>query len=205
MAKITTGRWNDVPAYTGGQSERLELGGHYLQILKAEMISGTGKKSGQPYQMLKLYFDTAKIDPQAGFFGRKYEQSKNFRKDDAKWPNAGTGVVFIPFENETDNIVIGRWNGFLKILEESNSTPGKPFTWDMDTDSLKGKFIGGVFRDEEWMDDKGAIRLTQKLAWFCSVQAVPEATIPDTRTLSGGSTTKSEPKSDNDLDLPFDL
>lgn len=204
MAKINTGNWNDVPAYTGGASEKLELGGHHLQILDAEIIQGTARGSGKPYQMIKLSFDTASIDTQPGFFRRKFEDGKQYGRN--KWPNAGTGVVSIPFPGETDKRTIGRWNGFIEMINKSNSSPGREFKWDIDTDSLKKRFIGGVFRDEEFITDKNEVATTQKLAWFCSVQEVNEAKIPPTKTVERPPTDSwSSPSAADTSSLPFDL
>lgn len=202
MAKIPYRReWADVPAYTGGPSETLELGGHYLQILHADMREGHTQNG--PWQGIRIMFDTHETDCQPGFFRRKYDNSRQWAERDGKdpkWPNDGTGMVFIPQEG-ADKRQIGRYNGFIKMLESSN--PG--WKWDFTTESLRGKLIGGVFRDEEW-EFEGRTGMAQKLAWFCDVEKVPEATIPEPRMLQRkvSRPTPAAPYQD-DTDLPFDL
>lgn len=202
MAKINYDKsWDAVPAYTGGEAETLELGGHYLEIVGAELREGVGANG--PWQAVRIAFDTHITDSQPGFFRRAFDRAKQWAEQDGekpKWPNSGTGMVFIP-QADADNRQIGRWNGFVKTLETSNPD----WKWDLDTDSLRGKLIGGVFREEEW-EYEGRTGMSVRLAWFCEVESVPEARIPEPRMLNRrNQRTQPTPAPSNHADLPFDL
>lgn len=203
--KLNTGNWSDVEPITGGgNTEPLTLGGHYLYILKAEVMEGVSRNTGEPYQMLKLAIDTTDKDSQPHYFMNRWKVAKQWDPS-AQWSGNGYGIVFVPFPDEEDRRKIGRWLGFKKMLEDSN--PG--FKWNETLDALKGKEIGGVFRDEEFYSNNGEIMTTQKLAWFCAKSAVKDATAPKPRLVDDGGARKTNTPPPappaQETELPFDL
>lgn len=60
----------------------------------------------------------------------------------------GVLKVWLPTDDgsDKDKITISKFKGFTKSVEDSN--PG--YSWNWDENSLKGKSVGILFRNEEW-------------------------------------------------------
>lgn len=60
------------------------------------------------------------------------------------------------------------FKGFTTSVEESNDR----YIWDFDENKLKGKLVGVLFGDEEYMTDSGDIRVIAKPQFFRSVKTI---------------------------------
>lgn len=58
--------------------------------------------------------------------------------------------------------------GDIKAIEESNNG----FHFNFDESKLSGKYVGGMLREEEYMNNNGEIKTTIKLAYLCSIDKV---------------------------------
>lgn len=152
--------------------ERLTLGGHKGVIAKAEEYTSeiSGKTS------LKVYVDTAKDDEQPEYFRKIYE---NDTRENKKYPNGAIKYVSLG-ENENQ---VRMLKSFITSVENSNN--GYTYDWNKEVDQLRGKKIGLVFGNEEYLDNEGHIKLSTKLTQFRSIDKVKDVPIPRVKKLDG--------------------
>lgn len=195
--------WEEIP--TNDYAENLEPGGHYLQILSAEERQGQGANG--PWHGLLIFFDCHSTDYQAGAIKAKYEYNKGFR-DDAPWPASGSKMIYLPQDKPESGRSL---KAFIDALEASNA--GFKYDWAKDfIAQIKGKIIGGVFRNEEF-DYNGKTGFTPKLLYFINADDVPNAKKPEPKYLNEDSKVQAkgpeaqgeELPGDDPSFLPFDL
>lgn len=152
--------------------EKLELGGHKGIIIKAEEYTSdfSGKKS------LKVYVDTAKDDKQPEYFKKQYE---NDTRIDRKYPNGA--IKYVPLGEEENQIKMLK--SFLTCVENSNTN--YTYDWNKEVDQLKGKKIGIIFGQEEYISQDGTTKLATKLNQFRSIDKVDNVKIPKVKLLDG--------------------
>lgn len=150
----------------GGEFTPIELGGHIMEIKEVlEMKSKTGK------DMIKVSFDFAHGDNQAGYFVKQF---KDDIRPDKKWPNAGTTYILT---EDQDGNCSRSFKTFTTSVEKSN--PGFSIQWgDNFSACFKGKLVGGVFGLVHDFYDGKCIDKHQ-LRWFRSVDGVKNADIPN--------------------------
>lgn len=149
-----------------GEFTPVELGGHYLVVKEVlETKSSTGK------EMIKVSFDFAQNDKQAGYF---MESFKNDIRPDKKWPNQA--VQYILTEDENGNCSRS-FKTFITCIEHSNT--GFIAQWgDNFGAQFKNKLIGGVFGPQmDYYDGKE--REKRILRWFISTDKVKDAPVPE--------------------------
>lgn len=149
--------------------EKLELGGHKGIIIKAEEYTSdfSGKKS------LKVYVDTASDDKQPEYFKKQYE---NDTRIDRKYPNGA--IKYVPLGEEENQIKMLK--SFITAYENSNNCK---FDWEKDWEQLKGKKIGIIFGQEEYISQDGTTKLATKLNQFRSIDKVDNVKIPKVKLL----------------------
>jgi len=155
-----------------GSYEAPACGGHYLIIKKVEeRQSKTGK------DMIAIMFDFAANDRQPGLFMRTFEEDI---RPDKKWPYAGSQYVMV--NDYTDPSKTSRnFKSFVTSVERSNK--GFVTAWgDNWGAQFKNKVIGGVFGMVE-SEYNGKRSMRPQLRWFCSIEAVPNANIPEPKLL----------------------
>lgn len=169
--------------------EPLTLGGHACLI---KGVEETKSKAGR--DMLKVAIDIGDGDPQAGYYADKFA---NDTRDGKKWPCISYVVT-----EDSDGGCSKQLAGFVTSIEESN--PGFKFPWD-NVAYLKGKKIGGVFGQEEYMGQDGKIKKATKLFWFCSLDRAKDAPVPKLKELKA-ATSPARPAGWADIsadDIPF--
>ena len=151
--------------------EVIELGGHKGIIMQAEEY--TSPQSGKT--SLKVSVDTAKDDKQPNFFAEQY---KNDTRIDRRWSN--NAIKYIPLGDEENQIRMLK--GFITAYEKSNN--GK-FDWNLDWNQLKNKKIGLVFGMEEYENQNGETKTTNRLRDFRSLDKIENVKIPKVKKLDG--------------------
>ena len=170
--------------------EPLTLGGHTCIIKGVEEAKSKAGKD-----MLKIALDIAGEDPQAGYYADRFASDDRPNK---KWPC----VSYVVLEDKDGNCS-RQLAGFVTSVEESN--PGFTFPWDQ-VAYLKGKKVGGVFGQEEYMNDKGEKKKATKLFWFCSADRAKDAKVPKLKELKAATTSPSPVGGLADIDkddIPF--
>ena len=153
-----------------GEFTPIELGGHKLVIMQVEEVTA---RNGN--QFIKVSFDTAKDDVQPNYFANSYKQDARNNK---KW----SGVTTV-FPTDKDGKTSRAFKTFCTAVEKSNA--GFKMVWgEQFCASLKGKKIGGVFGEEDYLNSMNECKTARKLFWFRSIDGVMEADIPARRELS---------------------
>ena len=152
-----------------GEYTPINLGGHKLVIMQVEEITAS---NGNQY--LKISFDTSKDDVQPSYYSNAY---KSDTRDNKKW----SGVTTV-FPTDKDGKTSKSFKTFCTAVEHSNS--GFKMVWgDQFCNALKGKAVGGVFGEEEYVGNDGTIKTARKLFWFRGIDKVMDAEIPAKRTV----------------------
>lgn len=149
-----------------GEFIPVELGGHHLVIKEVcEMTS----KGGKP--MIKVSFDFAKNDKQAGYFEQMF---KDDIRPDKKWPNQAT--KYIVTEDDKGDCSKA-FKTFTTCVEHSNK--GFITEWgDRFESQFKDKLIGGVFGPA--MDYYDGREIEKRiLRWFISIDKALDAAVPE--------------------------
>lgn len=171
-----------------GEFTPIELGGHKLVIMQVEEVTA---RNGN--QFIKVSFDTAKDDIQPSYFANAYKQDTRSNK---KW----SGITTV-FPTDKDGKTSRAFKTFCTAVEKSNA--GFKMVWgDKFCDALKGKAIGGVFGEEEYVGNDGTIKTARKLFWFRSTDKVMDAEVPAKRELDDDVRERIEEKSDGFMNIP---
>ena len=126
-------------------------------------------KSGKP--MIKVSFDFAKNDKQAGYFEKMF---KDDIRPDKKWPNQATQYILT---EDSEGNCSRSFKTFITCVEHSNK--GFETQWgDNFEGQFKNKMIGGVFGSQ--MDYYDGREIEKRvLRWFTSIDKAADAAIPE--------------------------
>ena len=192
-----TGNWERTQAQTGNSSEQLAPGGHAVRIMGAEIRNS---KAGR--EMLVLFLDVKEGSQYDGIFQRKWQNNKNFGR--TNWPNDGTMYTLTCDRDGNTN---PRFKGLIQAVTESNSG----YEWRWDENSLRGKMLGVVFGEEEFIgQNDGQPHIAVKPRYVCAVSKIAEQPVPQIRRAQQPEESYSEPVTNNggftevtDDELPF--
>jgi len=155
--------FDSVIANDGG-GEQLPAGAYVCVIHGAAEVQS---KNGN--QMLRIMFDIAE-GPFTGFYKRKYDaQSGGPYSSNRQWRGVFNQLIYASGGGAN-----AYFKGLTTAIEESNLG----YTWDWNENALKGKKIGFVFRDEEYMSQNGQLRVVAKPVWPRAVAKVREGIEP---------------------------
>lgn len=91
--------------------------------------------------------------------------------------------------------------GFTTAIENSN----KGYTWDFDEKKLKGKIVGLVLGEEEFLNSSGKVRTRTYVAEVRSVNVIRDGKfeVPEIKRLDATKTTSAAPKPAEPFVNPF--
>lgn len=149
--------------------ERLKAGGHKCVIKQVlEGRSQTGK------DMLTISYDTTEEDSQPKFFTEDYLGQSGTAK---KWH--GNHYIVQGTDYFLKNL-----KQFVGAAEASNEGfEGLDKDGTVKTDDFKGKKIGIVFREEEYLANTGRKGTSVKSFYFCNYADAEDKPVPEKRTL----------------------
>lgn len=160
----------DKAAAYDGSFERFPAGGYICQIIKA-WCETTPNGSEQLVLALEVADGEYK-----GYFGKQYNDKRS-QNQNAKWP-----CIFKQFTLGLDGQTNPYFKGMLKSIEESNSG----YKWNWNEGSLANKFIGMIFREEEFEANDGSIKTTVRPAFPRSVSRIRDGVdVPEIKRLNG--------------------
>lgn len=136
------------PIIGSGAVYTLPSGNYEFFIMSAQLT----KSKTTNRDMLKIAFDVAE-GQYADFYRKKYENDKKRDADKAKWSSDAY------FYQMCDEQALGRFKGFIKCLEDSNSG----FSWDWDEKKLHGLHFAGQTRNEPSVGNNGKVYDHNKL------------------------------------------
>lgn len=155
---------------------KLEPGGHLLRILKVEET-----KSAAGKDMVIINVDTTKDDTQPQFYKQRFDADT---RQDKKWPGRIWQLV-LDAEGNTNR----SFKAFITSVKESNE--GFEIKWSEDKnwgDQFKDKLVGGVFRREEYVNEKGKTAWAVKCMGFRSIETIQKGVdVPEDKPLKPGS------------------
>lgn len=169
---------------------RLPAGNYIIKIM--EVLEGQSK-TGKP--MLTVSYDIAEGE-QKDFFTNAYKADT---REEKKWG----GRHWIVTEDNEGNCSRG-FKSFTECVENSN--PGFTIPWGEGfCKAMKGKLVGAMFRDEEYITNKGEYRMSAKIAYWATVDEVREGKLselaPKYCDHSQKTTEEIQKQIDADLDL----
>ena len=126
--------WDNMQEKEVGEVQRIPAGGYVMRILGAEI---TMSRNGN--EMLNLALEVNEGEYK-DYFAERFEQKKGFNAD-AKWP-----CIF-------RQLTRGNSAGYLKRLIGNIERSNQGYSFkanNFDENTLKGKLVGFIFRDEEW-------------------------------------------------------
>lgn len=172
-------------AQTSQEFTPVTPGGHYCTIKQVtEMQSSTGR------DMVVVLLDFCKPDPQAGCFTAQYE---NDIREQKKWPFPGTKYIMINDYNDQSK-TSRQFKTFCTCFEKSN---GCSIKWGTENwaQQFKGKKIGAVYGEEE-NEYEGRTFMRTVAKWFCTVDAVKDAPVPQVKYLPNKPAEEKKPAED---------
>jgi hypothetical protein len=163
---IKPSEWDTTEVITG-DFKRLTLGGHVCQIKNAKIDTTTTGK-----EVLVIQFDIANGDC-ANFYTNEF-QRRFTSNPDAKY----MGV----YRQLTEGNSLKFFKGLITAIENSN----QGYVWNWEEKTLKGKFFGGVFGEEQYLNSKGEAKMSTKCRFIRSVdQVLSGVEIPKPKMLKG--------------------
>jgi len=173
------------------ENEKLPIGGYILEIKNAEVVTT------EYGDRLVFNFDIAEGEFK-DFYANNY---RNQQSEDKKWK--GSYRINVPKDDgtEDDERTKSRFKTAMSLIEDSN----KGFTWAWDETKLKGKKVGGIFRNKEYsFNDRNGF--FTECAWFTTVAKIKDGKfkIPADRLLTATAKKTIDILVENDVsDLPF--
>lgn len=157
-----------------GSFKRLGPGGYVVKLLDVADVPDK--------EYLKVSFDVCE-GPNKDFFMNEF---KSDTRENKKWPNAGT---FIRSYKEK---ALPMLKGFTGAVERSNAG----YTWDFDEKKLKGKIVGLVLGEEEFLNSTGKVRTRTYVAAVRSVDVIRDGKfeVPSLKKLDTTKTTTAVPQ-----------
>ena len=138
---------------------RLPAGGYVVDIKRMEeATASTGK------QMVIVSFDIAEGEYK-DYFARQYKNDKSREITSgrtAKWRG-----VYYTFPLTSEGLTNPSFKGIMTCIENSNY--GFHVQWPLNFDLFKGKKLGLLFRDEEYVANDGTVKVSVKP---CSARSV---------------------------------
>ena len=173
-----------------GNFERMAPGGHVCQILNAVV-----QQNDRGDDMLVLLMDVREGSSYDDFYRREFDRKKSSNPN-ARWP-----CQYRQFTVTKDGSASSYFKGLIQAIEKSN--PGYQWNWDEMT--LRGKYVGMIFREEEFESSYGDIRTTVRPFAARSVETIRNGVeIPEKKPLTSRPTSAKPGFVEvNDDDLPF--
>ena len=179
------GDYEQTKAYT--DAEMLPKGAYVVKIMGATVEENSNG------QYIKIGCDIAEGEFK-DFYANQYKQDQ---REDKKWKC--NYLLNVPKDDGTqeDGWTKRKFKTFTEALEDSNE--GYHFDWD--EKKFKGKHIGGLFNEQEFVKNDGSVGKTVKIGKVISVQALKEGKykMPEDKILT---TTNKNSSSDTFMNLP---
>ena len=167
-----------------GSFKKLSPGGYVVKILDVTDVPDK--------EYLKVSFDVCE-GKDKDFFANEY---KNDTREEKRWPNAGS------FVRSYKEKALPMLKGFTTAIENSN----KGYTWDFDEKKLKGKIVGLVLGEEEFLNSSGKLRNRTYVSAVRSVDVIRkgEFEVPALKKLDATKATSAASKPAEPFVNPFE-
>lgn len=171
-----------------GEFETLPAGGYKCTIKKVVYEKTQAEK-----KYLKIAFDIAEGEYK-NFYQKKFDNDTR-APGDRKW--SGIWTVFI--EGYNPGTTNPKFKGLITSVEASNPN----FKFKFDEQTLVGKKVGIVFREEEFEGQDGQIHTSVKPFFAVSYEKAEEAKIPNPKKIIEKGEAFDDFVTASSDDLPF--
>lgn len=183
-----------------GEYTPITCGGHYLVIKKVFEKNGEGQpikdKHGNP--MIIVCFDMADNDSQPKYATNLFLSDRERYKKFPFWDNSCVQYI----TTESDGKCTRQFKTFTTCFAHSNGIEDDAIVWgDGFCDQFTGKKIGGVFGEVE-NEYQGKRYMKHTLRWFCSIDKVDSATVPDAKRIDGSNSAGATSNNDGFMAIP---
>lgn len=176
--------WNGINGIVPGEYKKVPAGGYVCCIVSAKETTSSSQK-----RMLTIGLDIAEGE-YSSYYTDDFKARKERDPEKAKWGCTyyqnleGKGAEF--------------FKGLITLLEVCN--PG--YTWDWDEHGLRGKQIGVIFREEEYIGNDGKLRSSVKPVSFRMVDDIREGNfkVPEIKRVDSAANVFG---ADNGEEIPF--
>lgn len=134
-----------------GAVRKLPVGGYVCQIKNVEELATRNDK-----EYWKVSIDISEGENK-GYYTNLWKNARATAKDLSKVTWRGVYNIFL---YTPDGYTNPYWKGFITCVEKSN--PGFRMNWGGDVSQFKGKEIGLIFREEEFVGTDGTTRISIK-------------------------------------------
>ena len=187
MEKISN--WENVKASEGFTA--LPAGGYVMKVVGVKVTTSAKGK-----EMMVLALDVAEGDYK-DYFRSQWEFRKKYNAE-AKFP-----CNYYMLTGRDDDAQLSRFKGVINNFCKDNN-----IEWNWDEQILKGKLIGGIIGEEEYITNAGDVRTSLKVVNLRSKENIEKAPAPALKKLANsgapamdiGYGVPSVPTSD---DIPF--
>lgn len=160
--------YDQAASLDGSSFPTIPAGGYVCEI---KFARADQSKSGEP--MLVLAIDVCD-GPQKGFYDKRFTADKA-QDPNAKWRGVYNQMLY------RNGAVSGFFKGLMTAIERSN--PG--YHWDWNEAGLKGKKVGFIFREEEYLNTKGETRTSTKPAFPRDIDTIRKGVeVPEIKRLA---------------------
>ena len=168
--------YNQAASFTGEGGAKLPVGGYICEI-KGARVETVGANAAQKFV---LAIDICEGE-HAGFYDKAWKAAKA-QDAGAKW--RGTYEVFLLKQTGETNPF---FKGMITCIDKSNAPFQTVVNGQINEAALKGKKIGLLFREEEYLKD-GQIRTATKAFAARTVEDIRKGVeTPQKKTLSGNA------------------
>lgn len=189
--------YNQAASFTGEGGAKLPAGGYICEI-KGARVESVGQNAAKKFV---LAVDICEGEHK-GFFDKAWKAAKA-QDAGAKW--RGTYEVFLLKQTGETNPF---FKGMITCIDKSNAPFETVVGGQIDEARLKGKKIGLLFREEEYLKD-GQIRTATKAFAARTVEDIRKGVeTPQKKTLQGGQQQRAQNPAQgftqvDDDELPF--
>jgi hypothetical protein len=171
--------WESIKPETGGEFSRPSAGAYVFGIIKDETTTSRSNN-----EMLVLSLDIAE-----GEFKKYFKDlSEKLNKD-----------FFLKHYRVLTEASIPYLKGDITSIEKSN--PG--FVYNFSDGSLRGKLVGGMLREEEYLDKNGMVKTSLKIMYLCSAEKARSGEL-QTPSVKKLDLSFNPPVDTGDTKLPWD-
>ena len=173
--------YSTAAAYDGSMGQRLAPGGYVCRIIGARSETVNTRSGAKEKFVLAYDIDEGEF---AGYYDAQYKRAKEQSGSSAKW--RGTYDTFILTNEGATNPF---FKGLLTCIDKSNEPFACAVNGQLNEASLKGKLVGLLFREEEYIGSDGKKRTATRACAARSVQTIREGgfEVPEPKLLDGGA------------------
>ena len=169
--------FDNVQAFTG--FEALTPGGHICNIYAVEETQSRAGKD-----MIVIYLDTDKTDSQPNYYSTAF---KNDKRENRKWNN---NAIVRQLVLDADGNANRGFKTFIEMVKKCNPGFNENVLWGNEPINkfLKGKLIGALFGEEEYLNGYGESKFACKFQAFRTLEEVKKGIeAPERKMLNPGN------------------